>query len=272
MPFDVHRISFQKLLDSNNQLSAAVTLSTKRPRLDDSDQDTPTRHAQAFHEMLPSLSRSNFPLVKFWTREEWNAYNSARKDASSAEVDNPRGGPTDYIEEEDGTPVSSATITEIRLLARSIWIGAFEQGKAPKTWGDASKELRDEYFYEMESHWGVLRYCQNHWKADTLATLAYSPWYRHFSSKAKKEQATIPNERAAKWSKNAVNDVAMAHTPEPEAQAGPSGTPTPENLPVEDSDETPLDPSPRVEQGTQQTGSKTGSKPRARRVVRKDPL
>jgi hypothetical protein len=112
-PFDIHRISFQKLLDSNNQLSATVTLSTKRPRLNDSDQDTPTRHAQAFHEMLPSLSRSNFPLVKFWTREEWNAYNSARKDASSTEVNNPRGRPTDYIEEEDGTLVSSATITEI---------------------------------------------------------------------------------------------------------------------------------------------------------------
>ena len=125
--------------------------------------------------MLPPLSRSDFPLVKFWTREEWNAYNTARKDSTSAEVDNSRGAPTDYIEEVDGTPFSSATIAKIRHLARSIWIGAFQRGKAPKTWGNASKELRDEYFYEMESHWGILCYCQNHWKANTLATLAYSP-------------------------------------------------------------------------------------------------
>jgi len=124
----------------------------------------------------------------------------------------------------------------------------------------------------MESHWGVLHYCQNHWKADMLATLGYSPWYRHFSSKANREQPTLPKERAAKRSKTAVIDVDLVHTPEPEAQAGPLGTPTPENLPVEDSDNTPSGPSPRGEQGMQQTGSKTRSKPRARRVVRTDPL
>jgi hypothetical protein len=76
---------------------------------------------------------------------------------------------------------------------RTIWIGAFERGKAPKTWGDASKELRDEYWHELESHWGILCYCQNHWKADMLAMLTYSPWYRYYSSKVNKKQATIPN-------------------------------------------------------------------------------
>ena len=167
---------------------------TKRPRPDDSDLDAPTRNTQASYEMLPPLARFDFPLVKFWNREDWNAYNSARKDSSSAEVDNTRGGATDYIEEADGTPVSATTIAKIRLFARSIWIGAFERGKAPKTWGDASKELRDEYLHEMESHWGVLQYCQSHWKADTLATLAYSPWYRYYSVKMNKEQSQIPEE------------------------------------------------------------------------------
>jgi hypothetical protein len=112
-PADVHRLSFQKLLDSHNQLSAAVIRCTKRPHPDDSDLDAPTANTRAYREMLPPLSRSDFPLVKFWTREEWNAYNTARKDSTSAEVDNSRGAPTDYIEEADGTPVSSATIAEI---------------------------------------------------------------------------------------------------------------------------------------------------------------
>jgi len=140
-PADVHRLLFQKLLDSHNQLSAAVTMCTKRPHPDDSDLDAPTANTRAHREMLPPLSRSDFPLVKFWTREEWNAYNTARKDSTSAKVDKSRGAPTDYIEEADGTPVSSTTIAEIRHFARSIWIGAFQRGKAPKTWGDASKEL-----------------------------------------------------------------------------------------------------------------------------------
>jgi len=85
---DVHRLSFQKLLKLNNQLSAAVTLYTKRPRPDDLDMDAPAASTQAYHEMLPPFSQSDFPLVKFWTREEWNAYNTARKDSTCAKVDN----------------------------------------------------------------------------------------------------------------------------------------------------------------------------------------
>jgi hypothetical protein len=132
--------------------------------------------------------------MKFWTREEWNAYNTARKDSTCAEVNNSRGALTAYIEEADGMPVSSMTITEIRHLTRLIWIGAFKRGKAPKSWGDALKELQDEYFYEMELHWGVLRHCQNHWKANLLATIAYSPWYCYYTSKSNKAQPTIPGE------------------------------------------------------------------------------
>ena len=63
----------------------------------------------------------------------------------------------------------------------------------------------------------------------------------------------------------------MAHAPKPEAQASPSDTLTPEN-PVKDFDNTPLGSSPQVEQGMQQSGSKTESKPRARQVTWKDSL
>ena len=123
----------------------------------------------------------------------------------------------------------------------------------------------------MESHWGILRHCQNHWKADLLATITYSPWYHYYTSKSNKVQPTIPGERVAKRSKTAINNVNMVHAPEPEAQAGPLGTLTPENL-VEDIDDAPLGPSPQVEQGVQQAGSKTRSKPRVRRVTWMDPL
>ena len=128
MTADVHRLCFQKLLESNNQLSAAVTMYTKRPRPDEEDLDSLTgkTQTQTNRATLPALSRSDSPFIKFWTREEWNAYNSARKDASSTELDSPRCGPTDYIEEADGTPVSATMITDIRLFTRLIWIGAFK--------------------------------------------------------------------------------------------------------------------------------------------------
>jgi hypothetical protein len=75
----------------------------------------------------------------------------------------------------------------------------------------------------------------------------------------------------AKQSKTAINNIDMVHTSEPEAQPGPLGTLTQENL-VEDFDDTPSGPSAQVKQGMQQTGSKSRSRPRARRVAQKDPL
>jgi len=151
-PANVYRLSFQKLVNLNNQLSTAVTMYTKRPCPDDLDLDALARNTQASRKMLPPLSCFDFPLVKFWTRDKWNAYNTARKDTSSTEVDNTQGRPMDYIEEVDRMPVSAKTIANIQLFMWSIWIGAFKEGKAPKIWGDASKELRDEYLYELESH------------------------------------------------------------------------------------------------------------------------
>jgi hypothetical protein len=58
--------------------------------------------------------------MKFWTREEWNAYNTARKDSTCTKVNNSQGAPTAYIEEVDGTLVSSTTITKIQHLTWSI--------------------------------------------------------------------------------------------------------------------------------------------------------
>jgi len=85
-----------------------------------------------------------------------------------------------------------------------------------------------------------------------------------------KEQPIIPKEQAAKWSKTAVNNVDMAHTPKPEVE-GPLDTPMPENL-VKDLGDAPTGPSPQAKQGIQQTSNKNRTKPRARQVVQKDPL
>jgi hypothetical protein len=88
---------------------------TKRPHPNEEDLDSLTgkMQTQTNRATLPALSRSDSPFVKFWTREEWSAYNSARKDTSSTKLDSPRCGPMDYIEEVDGTPVSATTITDI---------------------------------------------------------------------------------------------------------------------------------------------------------------
>jgi len=97
----------------------------------------------------------------FWTRDEWKAYHATTKDSSevTSAQDNSAIGANKsmaYIEQDDGTPVSSDTAAQIRHFTRSIWIGFRTWGQAPKTWGEAPREVRDEYIREMETHWEVL--------------------------------------------------------------------------------------------------------------------
>jgi hypothetical protein len=175
-----------------------------------------------------------------------------------------------YIEQDDSTPVSSNTAAQIRHFARSIWIGFRTRGQAPKTWGEAPRELRDDYIREMETHWDVLRYCENHWKADAIATAVYSPWYNGPLKKANanKNQTNITEERATKRAKMAGDNIDKDHAPGPRVQASASGTAPPEN-PILDLGNTP---SLGVELDVQQMSGKAGSKPKARPVARKDPL
>jgi hypothetical protein len=196
----------QTLVNSNNKLSTAVTESTKRPRPDDLNSKSPIhldRTAQPLTGVLNSLLRSEYPFVRFWTKDEWKAYHATTKDSSEVSTGNAQDNGAiganktmAYIEQDDGTPVSSDTAAQIRHFARSIWRGFRARGQAPKTWGEAPRELRDDYIRKMEMRWEVLRYCENHWKADAVATAVYSPWYNGPLKKANanKTQSNITEE------------------------------------------------------------------------------
>jgi len=75
-----------------------------------------------------------------------------------------------YMENEKGEPVSGTRASYMRDFARSLWQGFYSRGEAPRKWGDVSKDVQDEYCREMETKWEELRYCENHWKANYIAT------------------------------------------------------------------------------------------------------
>jgi len=88
-----------------------------------------------------------------------------------------------YVENADGTAISGTCASEIREFARSIWRGFYSREIAPKKWGDASKDIREEYYREMENEFRVLRFCDNHWKAHAIAASIYPQWYHTFNKK-----------------------------------------------------------------------------------------
>jgi hypothetical protein len=143
----------------------------------------------------PPLSPLDYLLVKYWDKNTWKSVAGSRKDTSEVQTKNgSRGGTRSskgenimmlYIEDANGTPIDGNTASGMRELARSIWRSMYERGIAPETWGQATKEVRMEYSQEMESEYHVLRLCNNHWKANALATAIYSQWYRTYDKKMK---------------------------------------------------------------------------------------
>jgi hypothetical protein len=143
----------------------------------------------------PPLSQLNYLLVRYWNRKIWKSIAGTRKDTFEVQTKNRSCGGTRsskgenvmmlYIEDANGTPIDGNTASGIRELARSIWRNLYERGIAPETWGQATMEVCEEFCREMESEYLVLRLCNYHWKANTIATAIYSQWHRTYYRKLK---------------------------------------------------------------------------------------
>ncbi|KAI9442695.1 hypothetical protein H4582DRAFT_2073289 [Lactarius indigo] len=155
-------------------------------------------------QLIKPLVKSDYPLIKFWTRLAWKFHLDNTNDSSNLVPGNNRRGGTRsaqginvmmlYIENADGTPVNGAVAAEIREFARSIWRGLHTRNAAPERWGDASKEIKEHYYHDMEVKYEVLRYCEGHWKSQAVATAIYSQWYGNFVLGTGKKRGTAVKE------------------------------------------------------------------------------
>ena len=88
-----------------------------------------------------------------------------------------------YVKHADSKIVDGSIATEIRDQARKIWQGLWSQGLVPRMWGAATQEVQNAYVHSIEECFIILQYCDNHWKALTIATANYSQWYNHYKSR-----------------------------------------------------------------------------------------
>jgi len=194
----------RSLLKSHNELVVTFSNNNKRSCIDDqghvpSPSNTlPLQALVAANKGTTSFtySRSEYPQIQYWTRQEWRVIENMKKDSS--EVAGPCGGTRlaqgenvnmQFIEYANGTPVSGTLAHDIRSFAKSIWQGFYNRGMTPETWGSMSRAVEDEYICKMETKWPMLCYCDNHWKVNFLATQTYSQWYCQYDDKMKKLKA-----------------------------------------------------------------------------------
>lgn len=236
----------------------------------------------------PLYSQTEYPHIKYWTKQQWRENENSTKDASDLlDKEKTRGGTRSakgenvmmlYIEHKDGTPVDGRMAAEIREHARMVWKDLYQRGKAPEKWTDAPRDVREQYFCEMEGRWEVLRYCDNHWKANKLATALYSVWYNQYHKKTIKSggqnnhahEAPPPNKKARPSSTGTDSESRIRGSPEPENQA--HGRAVSENpTEVVDGPVHELDSSPcHIQIENRATTSQASSRPRPRPL--RDPL
>lgn len=205
----MRRASHESLIETHRLLMEAFTQATKTPHgaghkppiLSSSSSSSSITTPLA---KLGSLSPRDYPAIKFWTKLDWKKLENTRKDVPDLEARSGGHGGTRsskgenvmmlYIEDAAGSPVDGTVAGAIRDFARSIWRNLYSQGIAPDRWGDASKEIRDKYYHEMESAFMPLRYCNNHWKAQMIVTSIYSQWHHTFGKKHQFKEEPSPHE------------------------------------------------------------------------------
>ena len=179
----------------------------------------------------PPANRSDFPLVSFWYKRDWIAFQKDNKGLSNpnrraSERGRVRASQGEnvkmlFVEDEEGNPIDGHKATEIRRIARSIWVEFAKNGKAPKTWCKADISTAQEYNNEMRRFFPELRLCEFDWKAEQIAIENYPSWHQNYfkdKDKAPKNEAVdvslnvdSSSEAAPARSKRHTSDPAAGH-------------------------------------------------------------
>lgn len=93
-----------------------------------------------------------------------------------------------YVENENGECVDGHRASDIRKVARAIWVRLADAGKAPKSWMKADLATADEYNREMLQRYPELRLCEANWKAAHIAIENYPSWHTNYFKNSSVEQ------------------------------------------------------------------------------------
>jgi len=143
---------------------------------------------------IPEGFRDDYPLVQFWHKSDWTAFQEKEKSKpmDPTKGDAQKDSTARYIEDENGEPVSAATLKAVWKTVRHVWAMFREHGEAPPQWSKASSKVVNAYRSEMRRQHPELCLCANDWKFEVLATQAYPSWYQNHCKLLIKEEDEAP--------------------------------------------------------------------------------
>ena len=91
--------------------------------------------------------RQDFPLVNYWTKQEWNEASKREDTTELRHAGHPECGRSrssqgvnvtmQYVEDESGQMIDGHKASAICKMAHSIWAAFAQHGKAPAKWSQA---------------------------------------------------------------------------------------------------------------------------------------
>ena len=78
----------------------------------------------------------------------------------------------------------------LECMASLFWDYA-KAGRAPESWGEAGRQLEEDFHHAMGSRFPQFLLCSGMWKSQALATAKYPSWYL-YNIRRKREQGAEP--------------------------------------------------------------------------------
>ncbi|KAM6491218.1 hypothetical protein JOM56_013457 [Amanita muscaria] len=129
------------------------------------------------------LNRSQYPLVKFWTRSSWTG-----------------GSRTSYMEDENGIVVPDSRIREIRehIAQKFNEVKRHRRDLLAKSWTYADMELRQAFYRNLRNTFLEFALCDDNWKAKSMISIWYSD---HFQKTQVGDNVTVKTEATTSTTK-----------------------------------------------------------------------
>ena len=191
-----------------SNVSGTLTTSTMPP-----DRSEHVReHSSTFVEpLIPKLDRASYLNVKNWSADDYNALRRGMKrGGEDLAEDEPTSILSRFMEDENGIQIPEKTKRAVRKMAKGFFIDLLQANNAPAAWGNVPLSVRNKFINTLEKAYPFLWFCEDHWKANQVATNSYSQWYQNTTDRrdnAKAKKACQARARGAAGSEVIIVDT-----------------------------------------------------------------
>ncbi|KAG1887468.1 uncharacterized protein F5891DRAFT_1199872 [Suillus fuscotomentosus] len=176
------------LVNSRGSASSTASSSSLSVASDSTADRKPTLLDVAREDSDHDLNAIDYPLVRSWTKKDWQENMPSSTSANPGSSGKKRGATRmarginvacTYLQDQAGQPVSAQRAKTIRLFMLSCFRQLESQGLAPESIGQASLKVLHWLIHMLRKHYIELRLCADNWKAMKLMIDNYSQWYNY---------------------------------------------------------------------------------------------